>query len=242
MTDLLRVAICENSPEDAAVLRYIIGRSGIPSMVYTFNNGKAFLDSFIIGQYDVIFLDVHLEDISGIDVGKMIRKTDTQVILIFATKSKTHALLAYRLDALKYLEKPLDDKKVRDALSLSLQIVKKQEICTVIVKKERTDIPYREIYYVEVVDHTCLIHTSNTILETNASMKDLTLLLPPQRFLQCHRSFMVNLEHVQRIDRDFLMENGDIVYIRGKDLKKMKEKYREYLAQAKKNRQKNLIF
>ena len=229
MDDPLNIAVCDNLSEDAENLRLMIEKSGIPAKIQIFRNGEAFLSSFVPGKYDLLFLDAYLESMTGIEVGKTVRNLDKNIIIIFFTVSEEYALEAYRLDALNYLVKPVPEEKITNALRLSLHIVKGRDCCTVIVKKKKKDIPFKKIYYIEVIDHTCMIHTVDGILETNTSMEDFVLLLPSESFLKCHRSFMVNLEHVKEIDRDFIMKNGDTVYVRGKDHKRMKKEYENFL-------------
>jgi DNA-binding LytR/AlgR family response regulator len=95
-----------------------------------------------------------------------------------------------------------------------------------------TEILHDHIYYVEVYDHNCLVHTSGGIIETGASMtiEDFVPLLAPPRFLRCHQSYIVNLSYVESIGRDFTMKNGSTVQIRRGDLAKC----RNYMSELNK--------
>ena len=89
-----------------------------------------------------------------------------------------------------------------------------------------------DIIYIETKNHNCLLHTVMGVLETGTTtrMKDLTKILTPPRFLHSHRSYIVNLSHVDKIDRDFYMRGGGVAYIRNSDTTKCIKLYKEWLS------------
>lgn len=225
----LKIAICEDSADDAAALRACIHQSGYPAHIECFISGDEFLMSFEKGRYHLILLDIFMSGLSGVETAAAIRERDARVVVIFTTSSVDFTLESYRLNALKYLEKPVQPKDVKDALELAWSLREKREVCTVFVKQNRMEVPLDDICYVEVVDHTCIIHMEDKTVETDMRIVDFASLLPSYRFLRCHRGYIVNLDYVAGIDRDFTMKNGEKVYVRGKDLKKMSDEFKRHL-------------
>jgi DNA-binding LytR/AlgR family response regulator len=99
---------------------------------------------------------------------------------------------------------------------------------TVVSDRHKKDINTCEIIYIEVLGKQSIIHLDdeNIPLYTTLDELEKQLRFPP--FIRCHRSYIVNLDQVKTIDRDFTMANGDTVYIRRGDQWKMKRAYQDY--------------
>ena len=82
MTHPLHVAICEDNPEDAAFLRSCINAVGIPARCDSFESGEALLKAFRKGRWQLIFLDIYMPGITGIDAARAIRELDGGVVKI----------------------------------------------------------------------------------------------------------------------------------------------------------------
>jgi two-component system LytT family response regulator len=93
----LSIAVCEDNPADAALLLSHIRGSGIAHWCETFSSGEALLAAFAPGKYDMIFLDIYMAGLRGVDAAGKIRETDRTVTLVFTTTSTEHTLEGYRL-------------------------------------------------------------------------------------------------------------------------------------------------
>ena len=227
----LRIAICEDMDKDAEHLRSLIESSGIAAEITCFESGGAFLSSRPAGRFDLIFFDIYMGEVSGVEAARALREMDEDCGLVFTTTSEEHRAEAFDVDAQQYLVKPVDrdrlDKTLRKRLSLLMQ---KRNICPVNARGQRVEIHHDNIYYVEVYNHNCLVHTSSGVIDTGSTMtiEDFVPLLPPPRFMRCHQSYIVNLSYVESLERDYTMKNGDKVYITRGLLAKCKN-YGDYL-------------
>ena len=228
----LHIAICEDTEPDLAVLRALIDGSGVSCVLEVFNSGESFIGQFAKGKYDLIFLDVFMGELSGVETAEKIRELDTDVVIVFTTTSEDFTREGYRLNAYKYMIKPIIREDVEE--SLDLAIVKRERYLEasleIICDGRAVSIPFNDIVYVESRDSRSNIVTCNgEEFATMTSMDSLETLLSPPRFLRSHRAFIVNLDHVDDVDDDFIMDNGDIAYIRVKDGKRIKNKYDDYV-------------
>lgn len=228
----LRIAICEDTEPDLQNLANFIEGSGITYTLDVFTSGEAFIAEFSKGKYDLIFLDVFMDLLSGVETAEMIRKEDTQVVIVFSTTSEDFTREGYRLNAYKYMIKPLIREDVEE--SLDLAIVKRDRdfgVTLEILSEGRAiTIPLNDIVYVESRDSRSYIVVSNgKEYPTATPLDSLEILLTPPRFLRSHRAFIVNLDHVDDVDEDFIMDNGGIVYIRVKDHRHIKHQYDDYI-------------
>ena len=159
----------------------------------------------------------------GVEAARVLRELDDACGVVFTTSSADHMPEAFDVGADQYLIKPVDHEKLKKVLKKRLTMKENsQKTCLVNARGKRIDIPLDHIYYVEVIDHNCNIHTANGVIETGSTMKleDFVQQLPSPRFVRCHKSYLVNMSYVEKVDRDFIMKNGNRVYIRRGDVAK----------------------
>ncbi|MDR3315108.1 MAG: LytTR family DNA-binding domain-containing protein [Coriobacteriales bacterium] len=227
----LRIALCEDTPSDAESLKTLIELSKTPFTLDTFLSGEALLEVFAKGSYDLVFLDVYMGALSGIQTAEKIRDVDTQVPIVFTTTSEDFTREGYRLNAYKYLLKPIVEEDVLDALDLATLKRDKAQGATLAIVTDNIPvvIPLSDILYIEALNRKSQIYTMNEAYATTMTIEDLYKLLPSPRFLRSHRSFIVNLDHVDEVADDFIMDNGGIAYIAVKSHRKIKHAYEDYL-------------
>ena len=212
---VLRIAVCEDEQADAALLKSYIEKSGVPSDPRFFTSAEEFLASFRAFKYDLIFMDVYMEGMLGIEAVRKIRGADENVVIAFTTNSPDHTLESYRLGAIKYLEKPVSPGGVAEALSFARLI--RENSPRVTLKTEgggREDVPLDSIMYFEQQNYVVAVHTASRVFTTSRSVRldELEKSLPSPPFLRCHRSYLINLNYAHTCDREknaFIMKNGD---------------------------------
>ena len=227
----LRIALCEDNPVDTELLTALIEMSAIPFTLDAFPSGEAFLEVFQKSQYDLIFLDVYMGKLSGVKTAERIRKTDSQVVIVFTTTSDDFTREGYRLNAYKYLLKPLHQEDVRDALELATLKRDKAQGATLAIVTDNIPvvIPLNDIIFIESSNRKSLIYTPTETYTSTMTIDALVKLLPSPPFLLPHRSFIVNLDHVDDLEEDFIMDNGEIAYVAVKNHQKVKRAYTLYL-------------
>ncbi|HBS60943.1 MAG TPA: hypothetical protein DEA44_16980 [Firmicutes bacterium] len=229
----LKVAVCEDLAEDAALLLQCIYQSGIPADCAPFSSGEELLAAFSPGRYDLIFMDIYMPGMRGVEAAAVIRREDDTVTLAFTTTSPDHTLESYRLGALKYLEKPVTVKDVRETLELARMKRRSAAYISLLISGEKREIPLDGIFYFEQQNHSVAVNTAAGVLRTSQTVK-LNAIEPllPDTFLRCHHSYIANLRYVRGVDQElktFTMKNGDKVYIRRQDIKKAAKAYEDYL-------------
>ena len=234
----LKIAICEDQSQDMERLIALIKSLPYPVEIASFVSGEDFLAAYPGGKFDLVFFDIYLTGISGTITANHLRTIDDHCGIIFTTTSQEHMLEAFDVGAQHYLVKPIDKNKLNKVLEKRIAIIQwLRQSCSIPIKGQKKDIPFNEIYYIEVQNHNCYIHTKGEIIDSGTTMtiESFAALLPTPPFVRCHKSYIVNLSYVNTIDRDFEMINGDIVYIRRNDVRKYtKELARWRLSEARK--------
>lgn len=227
----LKIAICEDSADDAQLLINCIRLIGMPAAWDLYESGEALLSAFLPGKYDLIFLDIYMGGMAGVEAARSVRNRDGNVVLAFTTSSDEHTRESYRLGALKYIIKPVAEKDVAEAMRLADMARRERKYISLLTGGRHVEIPLDTILYFEVQDHAVLIHTSTGTLKASQAerLAAIELLLPCPPFLRCHHSYIVNLNYVQSVEQDFVLSSGDRVHIRQRDLKKHTDAYKSWL-------------
>ena len=200
-------------------------------VIDTYTSGEAFLENWPSKSYDLVFLDILMEGISGIEVARKIRETDSECLLIFISSSKEYALQGFEVRAFDYLLKPLSEERFQKTMDLCQNELAKH-IRYIEVKESRTlvKIPLNEIIYTDYYNHYIQIHTAARLIRSYQQFDVFSpLLLCYPQFLCCYRNCIVNMDHVDSVDKhDFVMENGERVPITRGNRNSIYQQYADY--------------
>ncbi len=231
----MRVAVCEDNEIHRDILEHMLNRysseRSIPFELVPYKYGKNFLcDMEEGGYYDIVFLDIYMEDVMGNEIAHKLRAMGYQGEIVFLTASPDFAIESYDVDASGYLLKPLDYGKFRMVMD---RITRNIDPSTYQIRQRTTvtKIVYHEILYIESCNSKCILHTVSgrtyTIYKTLSAVEKE---LGDRRFLRCHQSFLVNMDHIKQIGAQFLLSNGDIVPIRQRGVKSVRQACMDYFA------------
>ena len=238
--EYLQVAVCDDSIDEQNKLQKLISEANMPVETTIFNSGEDLLKDYMPSKYDLIFMDIYMEGISGIETVTAIREVDENVLIAFATTSMDHTLESYRLGALKYIEKPINKGSVNQLLDMAqLQM---DRVPKLLIKNPVKDfaIAFENILYVEQNAHNLLFHLINgEVMQFHEKLSNIKNLFVEQPFLHCHKSYLVNLSYVKGIDTKlmvFNMKYNKNVHIRRSSLGEAKKEFEKHLFRmARKN-------
>ena len=230
----MRVAVCDDCSIDrelfVAVLHYYFVNKPISNEIIQYENGMDLLHDVEDDMwFDIIFLDIYMNDLLGIDVAHKLRSLGYRGHIIFLTATADFAVDSYEVEALGYLLKPQSyeklsqvmDRATREMTTNTYQVKKHSKIIRV---------PYHEILYVESMNSKCIMHCCDD--QSYVIYKRLTNIeheLNDERFLRCHQSYLVNMDYIHQVDSQFTLVTGDTVAIRQRDLKSIRQTALDYL-------------
>lgn len=234
--ETLYVAVCEDDQEEQQKLLSVLHKSEFPLETAVYSCGEDFLKEYRQGKFDLIFMDIYMGEITGVEVIARLRQAGDGVPVAFITASTEHALESYRLEALKYIEKPLKQKAVLELLQFAR--IKKEYAPRLRLKKngQEFSMPFERILYVEQKDHLLSLYlTGGEIVQVRERMDAIEPQFAEQPFFRCHKSYLVNLAYVTQLDRElmvFVMKEGHNVHIRRESMGKARKVYEAYLFAA----------
>lgn len=209
----MKIAICDDDRNDLDRIRNYCNDFDASMSVSTFSSGAALLGAFDKDFFDLVFLDIEMAAPNGLTVGASLVRRSQKPIILFTTQSPNYAVRGYGI-ALRYLTKPIDYETFVGALRLALEKISSQKI-TVYCSGEQIVLPIHEISYIEVIHHEVVYHLENRkTLSSYGSLGEIQTKLSRYGFSQPHKSYCVNLDHVDRISRQMVtMTNGEVVPI-----------------------------
>lgn len=215
MIDKLNIAICDDDPffidTFAAVLGEYLAEFDIKFQIHRFLKGESLIKAADI--YDILFLDIKLGSLSGLDTARMLRERRTQVPIVFLTSYKQYVFEAFDVEAFHYLLKPITPQKLYFVVDRLLNRLEQERISYLTFKSGSAvhTIPFGDILYGEVMDRKIFIHTTNEVVEFYGKIQELEEKMQSD-FFRCHRSYLVNLSKVKRFEKtDILLTNGETI-------------------------------
>lgn len=231
---ILSVAVCDDLDEErlqlCRMLQSYAVRNGIELRLEPLESGQALASVARKGRWDLVLMDIYMPGMSGIEAARRLREVDRECLLIFATTSDEHGIVSYELHASDYLVKPISQAALDAAMDWCLR-EHRDRFRTIWVRSEweNIEIPLRDIRYIEIKRHTAYICTGDRIIKTPRGMNALEEEIDCADFLRCHRSFLVNMRRIRRMEkRDFVMDNGDLVPIGSSDAAAIRQKFMDW--------------
>ena len=179
-------------------------------------------------RFDIVFLDIYMGELLGIDAAHKLRELGYQGKIVFLTASPDFALAGYDVEAAGYLLKPLAFQTFSRMMDRMVKYFKGSTY-PIRQRSKVIRIPYDEIYYIESRNSKCILHGKKEDYIIYKQLDKITEELNDRRFLRCHQSFLVNMDYVRFADKEFRMVNGATVLIRQKDLKAIKQSFLDYV-------------
>jgi DNA-binding LytR/AlgR family response regulator len=177
--------------------------------IETYSDGDEFIHAYK-GQFSVILMDVQMPLMDGMSAAEEIRKMDSEVVIIFITNMVQHAIKGYAVDALDYVLKPISYFSFSQRLNRAVERMKKREsrYITLRVKGGVIRLKLSDIFYVESQGHKVIFSTKEGEFVTSGTMKDLEEEFSSYQFFRGHKGYLINLEHVDRINESYAIVNG----------------------------------
>lgn len=225
------IGICDDLASERVTLANMVrdycGEHGLSAEIRMFESGDELLTAFQPGVFHILFLDIYMPGISGIEAARQIRGRDNTCAIVFATTSQDHGVDSYDVQASDYLVKPFAYADVQDAMDWCItNIHGMYRSLEIPADSGLKVIQIRDIHYVEIQGHTAWLHTENGVLTTRRGLDELEQEIAHEDFLRCHRSFLVNMNYIQWMEKNaFRMRSGEIVPIGSTMAAKVKEQY-----------------
>ncbi|WP_029901795.1 LytTR family DNA-binding domain-containing protein [Prevotella sp. 10(H)] len=233
---ILKCVIIDDEPLAVDLLKTYVGKTPFLSLAGTFSNALAAIDILRNEKIDLLFLDINMPHITGLEFSKTIPPTTK---IIFTTAYDQYAVEGFRLNALDYLLKPINYAEFLQAANKALEWFRlissqptenTQEISSSIFIKSgyrMEKIDFDNILYIENQKDYVKFHLENQKEPVSSlmSMQSLEEKLPVKQFMRVHRSFIVNLDKIKTIERNCIVFGKEYIPVS----ESYKAKFMEFL-------------
>lgn len=231
----MNIAICDDDRSEINLLIELINSycvsKELECFIESYSNGDDLLEKSSCFLFDILFLDIYMEGKSGIETARIIRETNKKTLIVFTTSSAEHALDGFEVQAIHYLLKPLTPASVEEALNRCFQYLDRcDKFIQVTCERVLVRICLKELIYAETFSNLIILHTNKQCYKTYMSLSELFDTINDESFLRCHRSYIVNMNYIDRIENgNFVLNDSQIIPIRRQDRQLMRQQYTKYL-------------
>lgn len=230
----MRIAVIDDRKTDRDMLSELLGEllrvRGYSVGIDCFPDGETFLKKFSGGEYDIIFLDIYMKELTGIQTAQEIRKLDARVHLVFCTTSNEFASESYAVRADDYILKPYESSMLERVLDrLSLEELEEQRM---LFLPDGRGVRISKILYTALDGHYVNLYMQDgSVVKVRMTQEAFARLLQPYpEFACCNRGMLVNFRRVAGLEKDdFLMENGSKIPISRRRVAEIKKQYVSFL-------------
>lgn len=230
----MKIAICDDDWHMQQTLRLLIDEiyQDLDMLADGFTSGEALLAAVQKQSqpYQLILLDIEMRGIDGIETAKRLRKLLPDCYIIFITSHDEFALTGYEVAAFRYLVKPVQPEKLTEAISAVRAELADQFTLHVADGADEALVRAKDIFYVEAQDKRVRLVTARETYSDRRGIDEVAALLAQEDFYRVHRSYLINLRYVARLDgASVQLVNGDTVPISRLRKKAFKNAFQAYV-------------
>lgn len=214
----MRIAIVEDEKKEAELLEKLLcdyaDKHGYTFFVTAFGEPLSFFEKFN-SDYDIVFLDICMPGMTGMDAAKRLREMKSEVCIVFVTNMLQYAVEGYSVQASDFLVKPVNATAVGRVMDRITKSLERKGDVTITVRDSTSGrvcvLKMNEIYYVEISRHRLTWHTTHGEIADWGSMEAVRSKLSAKIFSRCHVSYLVNLQHVKETKKDTVVVGNEIL-------------------------------
>ncbi len=231
----MRVCVVEDEQESVdklkQMLREFCEKEGCDCSIKVFGDGMSFVSDYS-PEYDLIFMDIEMPHLNGMNAAKKMRELDSNVSLVFVTHLAQYALKGYEVEAVGYLLKPLEYFSFARHMK---RILAKQtytgEGHNIILKTVNGVIKLQisKLKYVEITGHYLTYHTSEDDFTVYGQISKLEKELPSLYFFRCNKSYVVNFHYVDRMTKDSIIIGDTTILVSRSKIKICRAAFNRFL-------------
>lgn len=222
---MYRIAIVEDRSSDAqrlqAALQQYAEEKRIGFVCKRWNSAENFLEQYN-HQFDMVFMDIRLPGMDGMQAARELRKIDHTVLLVFLTSLAQYAVEGYEVEAVDYIIKPITYPALRLKMPRLLRRCATDEEEIIIESVDQSvKLRPRDLLYVEIFDHHIQYMTQNGVIRAYGTLKEIEDTLP-EGFFRVNNQTIINLKHVTCV-------NGENVVLGGREFPLSRRRRKSFL-------------
>lgn len=220
----MQIGICDDNTNELERLKELCEKSGFTD-ICTFTSGNEFLESQ--SKPDLLFLDIEMDGMSGIELKEFLETDSHQIYIVFYTAHSEWMPEAFGKNVIGFLKKPVSRREVLRCITKAT-ILRKE--CCILTLEPNLRIYCGQILYIQANGvYSTFVCNNNQKYSIRKPLKDWEDELKEYGFCCPHRSYIVNFQHVETVDANYLtLKNGENLPISRRHAKETKNAYQDY--------------
>lgn len=233
----MKIAICDDELNARKQQREFIEKydSTQHFVIEEFSSGEELVQALKNRHIDIIFLDIEMEKINGIDTAKLIRINDQKAIIIFVSSHQERVFDSFECEAFNFITKPFTQERFNSVFTKAIEKYKFLNKSIVItLKGDSVELPVKKIKYFESYRKHLIFYTYDGEYQIIANLSDVLNELAPYGFLQTHQGYVVNMNLIKRFEGlNIILIDGTKVPISFRKKATVVSEYAKYIARYK---------
>jgi len=203
----MNIAICDDEIIFLESINYhvkdVLCKYAMPVIINLFHKGKELLNYKDLQKFDIIFLDIELNDINGIELAKAFRRKGYKGLIVFITSHLDYSILGYEVEAFRYILKANIDREIAECIDSAIKKLDLYgEVIVFKINNENIKMKLKDIFYIESNDHKIIFHMiNNSSYVTYDKLNEIEEKISSDDFYRIHQSFLVNSKYIKKIKR-----------------------------------------
>lgn len=234
-----RIALVDDEAVQIELLKKLLKEYGqaheVSFQFLCFESAEAFLFHFEEDKaIDLLVLDIEMDGMNGLELAHLLREKNQDIKLLFVTGYTDYMADGYEVSAMDYILKPVDRKKLHRVLNrFKKSIPKKEETLVIETAEEKVKINQADIMYLEADGHRTIVKLMDKKYEALEGIGVFKEKVSADLFVQSHRSYLVNLDHIKRISKtDIYMDDHTLVPVSRRLYKKVNEAFIQHFKEG----------
>ena len=236
----IRIACCDDEKQQLELYKTMFTniemRQDIKLNVEYFLSGNFMLERFQSEKnpFDLVYLDMDMDEKSGLDLAKEIRQNyHSDCLILFLTNYPKYMQNSFDVRAFQYMIKPVQFDEFERKFNAARKYLEKDDKNRVVLKIDEDNVVFftNEIYYIEKEKSSkqFLVYLEDKCVVAKGVLSAIEIQLLEQHFMRTHRSYLVNMKHIRRIQKnDLVLSNGNLVPISRRKEKELKQQFMRY--------------
>ena len=236
----IRIACCDDEKQQLELYKTMFTniemRQDIKLNVEYFLSGNFMLERFQSEKnpFDLVYLDMDMDEKSGLDLAKEIRQNyHSDCLILFLTNYPKYMQNSFDVRAFQYMIKPVQLDEFEKKFNAARKYLEKDDKNRVVLKIDEDNVVFftNEIYYIEKEKSSkqFLVYLEDKCVVAKGVLSAIENQLLEQHFMRTHRSYLVNMKHIRRIQKnDLVLSNGNLVPISRRKEKELKQQFMRY--------------
>lgn len=211
---MLYIAICDDCDEQRELqkqyLKNIFENKNMDYYLFEWTSGEELLEKYK-KPLDILFLDIQMGELDGMQTARKIREFDQDVKIIFTTVIWDYVREGYKVNAFRYLIKPLKYEEYQKEVQVCIQEINRVRRFITLdsgIKLQR--ICLDDIIYIETAERRVQVHTREEVFVHYEKMSEVEEKLKEYNFYRCHTGYLINLKSIMKLDYDYVTLEGNI--------------------------------